>query len=142
MSSVNCQDRAEKPDNQGHLQYNIHNPCHLGAVLLFAGIPVASTLMGLGSFPQDDPLALHMLGMHGTVYANYAVDQADLLIALGVRFDDRVTGKLEAFATRARIVHIDIDPAGGCCVSWLRQPPDRVVGRLFIALVESFCSKA
>ena len=52
-----------------------------------------------------------MLGMHGTVYANHAVDQADLLLAFGVRFDDRVTGKLETFATRARIVHIDIDPA-------------------------------
>jgi acetolactate synthase I/II/III large subunit len=75
------------------------------------GIPVASTLMGLGTFPGTDPLALQMLGMHGTVFANYAVDQADLLIALGVRFDDRVTGKLEAFATRSRIVHIDIDPA-------------------------------
>lgn len=74
-------------------------------------IPVASTLMGLGTFPGEDPLALQMLGMHGTVFANYAVDQADLLIALGVRFDDRVTGKLEAFATRSRIVHIDIDPA-------------------------------
>eukprot|EP00877_Chromochloris_zofingiensis_P001540 jgi/Chrzof1/11387/Cz05g34270.t1 len=75
------------------------------------GLPVASTLMGLGVYPGSDPLALQMLGMHGTVYANYAVDQADLLIALGVRFDDRVTGKLEAFATRSRIVHIDIDPA-------------------------------
>ncbi|KAI8475274.1 MAG: acetolactate synthase [Monoraphidium minutum] len=75
------------------------------------GIPVASTLMGLGTFPGTDPLALQMLGMHGTVYANYSVDQADLLIALGVRFDDRVTGKLEAFATRSRIIHIDIDPA-------------------------------
>jgi TPP-dependent trihydroxycyclohexane-1,2-dione (THcHDO) dehydratase len=52
-----------------------------------------------------------MLGMHGTVAANYAVDRADLLLALGVRFDDRVTGKLEAFAARARIVHVDIDPA-------------------------------
>eukprot|EP00879_Flechtneria_rotunda_P010504 GHRR01010981.1.p1 GENE.GHRR01010981.1~~GHRR01010981.1.p1 ORF type:complete len:614 (+),score=177.29 GHRR01010981.1:610-2451(+) len=74
-------------------------------------IPVVQTLMGLGSFPVNDPLSLQMLGMHGTVYANYAVDQADLMIALGVRFDDRVTGKLEAFATHARIVHIDIDPA-------------------------------
>jgi len=78
------------------------------------GIPVASTLMGLGTFPGDNPLALQMLGMHGTVFANYAVDQADLLLALGVRFDDRVTGKLEAFATRSRIVHIDIDPAEIC----------------------------
>eukprot|EP01025_Chloroclados_australasicus_P045571 TRINITY_DN4992_c0_g1_i2.p2 TRINITY_DN4992_c0_g1~~TRINITY_DN4992_c0_g1_i2.p2 ORF type:complete len:351 (+),score=46.88 TRINITY_DN4992_c0_g1_i2:123-1175(+) len=67
--------------------------------------------MGLGSFPQTDPLSLGMLGMHGTVPANYAVDSADLLLAIGVRFDDRVTGKLESFAARARIVHIDIDPA-------------------------------
>ena len=56
-------------------------------------------------------VCLQMLGMHGTVAANYAVDKADLLLAIGVRFDDRVTGKLEAFAARARIVHIDIDPA-------------------------------
>lgn len=75
------------------------------------GIPVASTLMGLGSYPCSDELSLHMLGMHGTVYANYAVDKADLLLAFGVRFDDRVTGKLEAFASRAKIVHIDIDSA-------------------------------
>ncbi|GMJ01719.1 ACETOLACTATE SYNTHASE, TRIAZOLOPYRIMIDINE RESISTANT 5, IMIDAZOLE RESISTANT 1 [Hibiscus trionum] len=73
------------------------------------GIPVASTLMGLGSFPSSDPLSLQMLGMYGTVYANYAVDKCDLLLAFGVRFDDRVTGKLEAFASRAKIVHIDID---------------------------------
>lgn len=75
------------------------------------GIPVAQTLMGLGSFPEQDPLALQMLGMHGTVFANYAINEADLLLAFGVRFDDRVTGKLEAFAARARIVHVDIDPA-------------------------------
>ncbi|GAB4845750.1 Agglutinin-like protein 1 precursor [Ancistrocladus abbreviatus] len=75
------------------------------------GIPVASTLMGLGSYPCSDELCLQMLGMHGTVYANYAVDKADLLLAFGVRFDDRVTGKLEAFASRAKIVHIDIDSA-------------------------------
>eukprot|EP00897_Mesotaenium_endlicherianum_P007556 jgi/Mesen1/6829/ME000350S05937 len=74
-------------------------------------IPVASTLMGLGVYPQTDQLALHMLGMHGTVYANFAIDSSDLLLAFGVRFDDRVTGKLEAFASRASIVHIDIDPA-------------------------------
>ncbi|KAK6123728.1 hypothetical protein DH2020_042525 [Rehmannia glutinosa] len=76
------------------------------------GIPVASTLMGLGSYPcSDEEIALQMLGMHGTVYANYAVDKSDLLLAFGVRFDDRVTGKLEAFASRAKIVHIDIDSA-------------------------------
>ena len=74
-------------------------------------MPVAQTLMGLGVFPESDPLALQMLGMHGTVAANAAVDGADLLVAVGVRFDDRVTGKLEAFASRARIVHIDVDPA-------------------------------
>ncbi|XP_042501893.1 acetolactate synthase 2, chloroplastic-like [Macadamia integrifolia] len=75
------------------------------------GIPVASTLMGLGAFPTRDELSLSMLGMHGTVYANYAVDKSDLLLAFGVRFDDRVTGKIEAFASRAKIVHVDIDPA-------------------------------
>lgn len=75
------------------------------------GIPVASTLMGLGAYPCSDEMSLQMLGMHGTVYANYAVDKSDLLLAFGVRFDDRVTGKLEAFASRAKIVHIDIDSA-------------------------------
>ncbi len=74
-------------------------------------IPVAMTLMGLGAFPGEDPLSLDMLGMHGSVYANYAVDQADLLLALGVRFDDRVTGKLSEFAKHGKIVHIDIDPS-------------------------------
>ncbi len=76
-----------------------------------AGIPVAMTLMGLGSFPGTDPLSLHMLGMHGTVYSNYAVNEADLLLAFGVRFDDRVTGKLEEFAKHGKIVHVDIDQA-------------------------------
>ncbi|HUG93367.1 MAG TPA: biosynthetic-type acetolactate synthase large subunit [Planctomycetaceae bacterium] len=76
-----------------------------------AGIPVAMTVMGLGAFPGDHPLSLHMLGMHGTVYANYAVAEADLLLAFGVRFDDRVTGKLEEFARHGKIVHVDIDPS-------------------------------
>lgn len=75
------------------------------------GIPVALTLHGLGGFPYDHYLCLHMLGMHGTVFANYAVNQADLLLAFGVRFDDRVTGKLEEFAKHGRIVHVDIDPS-------------------------------
>ncbi|CAG9460680.1 unnamed protein product [Pedinophyceae sp. YPF-701] len=75
------------------------------------GIPIANTLMGLGTYDLHDDLSLSMLGMHGTVYANYAVDQADLLIALGVRFDDRVTGKLESFAARAKIIHVDVDSA-------------------------------
>lgn len=72
-------------------------------------IPVAMTVMGLGAFPGEDPQSLHMLGMHGTVYANYAVNEADLLLAFGVRFDDRVTGKLEEFAKHGKIVHVDID---------------------------------
>jgi acetolactate synthase-1/2/3 large subunit len=75
------------------------------------GIPVTMTLMGLGAFPGDDPLSLDMLGMHGSVYANYAIDEADLLIAVGVRFDDRVTGKVSEFARHGFIVHIDIDPS-------------------------------
>jgi len=75
------------------------------------GIPVTMTLMGLGAFPNEDRLSLDMLGMHGSVYANYAVDQADLLLAFGVRFDDRVTGKVSEFAKHGKIVHIDIDPS-------------------------------
>ncbi|MEZ6143390.1 MAG: biosynthetic-type acetolactate synthase large subunit [Zavarzinella sp.] len=73
------------------------------------GIPVALTLHGLGGFPHEHYLCLHMLGMHGTVYSNYAVNDADLLLAFGVRFDDRVTGKLSEFAKHGRIVHVDID---------------------------------
>jgi acetolactate synthase-1/2/3 large subunit len=73
------------------------------------GIPVTMTVMGLGAFPADDPLSLDMLGMHGSVYANYGVEQADLLLALGVRFDDRVTGKVEEFCKHGKIVHVDID---------------------------------
>ncbi len=75
------------------------------------GIPVALTLLGLGGFPSEHFLCLQMLGMHGTVYANYAVNEADLLLAFGVRFDDRVTGKVSEFAKHGKIVHIDIDPS-------------------------------
>ena len=73
-------------------------------------IPVVMTLMGLGSFPCTHPLALGMLGMHGTYYANKTVQDSDLLIAIGMRFDDRVTGKVDGFAPNAKILHIDIDP--------------------------------
>jgi acetolactate synthase-1/2/3 large subunit len=73
------------------------------------GVPVGLTLHGLGCFPADHYLCLHMLGMHGTVYSNYAINDADLLLAFGVRFDDRVTGKLSEFAKHGKIVHIDID---------------------------------
>jgi len=74
-------------------------------------IPVATTLMGIGCFPETHPLSLKWLGMHGTVYANNAVNEADLLLAFGVRFDDRVTGKVSEFAKHGTIVHIDIDYA-------------------------------
>ncbi|MBP7056226.1 MAG: biosynthetic-type acetolactate synthase large subunit [Candidatus Omnitrophica bacterium] len=74
-------------------------------------IPVAMTLLGLGAFPMTDKLALGMLGMHGTGYANHAIMESDLIISVGARFDDRVTGKLDAFAPNAQVIHIDIDPA-------------------------------
>jgi acetolactate synthase I/II/III large subunit len=74
-----------------------------------AQIPVTTTLMGIGAFPEDHPLSLRWLGMHGTVYANNAANEADLLLAIGVRFDDRVTGKVEKFCEHGTIVHIDID---------------------------------
>ncbi|MEA3328209.1 MAG: biosynthetic-type acetolactate synthase large subunit [Candidatus Omnitrophota bacterium] len=74
-------------------------------------IPVTTTLLGLGGFPETHRLSLGMLGMHGTAYANHAIMESDLIIALGARFDDRVTGKLSEFAPQARIVHVDIDPA-------------------------------
>ena len=73
--------------------------------------PVTSTLMGLGSFPSQGPQWLGMLGMHGTRTANYSMDQADLICAIGARFDDRITGKLDEFAPNAKFIHIDVDPA-------------------------------
>ena len=74
-------------------------------------VPVTQTLMGLGSFPMAHPLSLDMLGMHGTYYANMAVHNSDCLVAVGARFDDRVTGRVDAFAPNAEIIHIDIDPS-------------------------------
>lgn len=75
------------------------------------GIPITTTLLGMGAYPETDKLALEMLGMHGTYYANYAVHNSDLLIAIGARFDDRVTGKISEFIPNAQVIHIDIDPA-------------------------------
>ncbi|MFH1783808.1 MAG: biosynthetic-type acetolactate synthase large subunit [bacterium] len=75
-----------------------------------ADIPVTLTLMGIGAFPCNHRLSLGMLGMHGTFYANYAIQESDLIIAIGSRFDDRITGKISAFAPHAKIIHIDIDP--------------------------------
>src|SRR5665213_4093869 len=74
-------------------------------------IPCTTTLLGLGAFDEHDPKALYMLGMHGSAYANYAVQECDCLIAVGARFDDRVTGNLATFAPHAKIIHIDIDPS-------------------------------
>jgi acetolactate synthase-1/2/3 large subunit len=74
-------------------------------------IPVTTTLMGITAFPGNHPLSLGMLGMHGTAYANFAACETDLIIAVGARFDDRVTGNLETFAPKATVIHIDIDPA-------------------------------
>ncbi len=88
-------------------------------------LPVTTTLMGLGSFDEHNPLALGMLGMHGTAYANFAVSECDLLIAVGARFDDRVTGKLDEFASGAKVIHIDIDPAE---VGKNRRPNVPIVG--------------
>ena len=92
----------------------ITNSGAIDSLLSFAEklrLPVTPTLMGLGGFPSSHPLCLGMLGMHGTYAANMAVAESDLLVALGVRFDDRVTGKLATFAPQASIIHVDIDPA-------------------------------
>lgn len=75
------------------------------------GIPITTTVLGLGIFPETHSASLRMLGMHGTHYANYSVQNSDMLIAVGARFDDRVTGKIDKFAPHAKIVHIDIDPS-------------------------------
>ncbi len=96
----------------------------LTALVRKTNIPVTTTIMGLGCFPGDDPLSLDMLGMHGSIYANYAADNADLLIALGVRFDDRVTGKVAEFASRAKVIHVDIDPSE---ISKIRRPELSIV---------------
>ncbi|MBN2473935.1 MAG: biosynthetic-type acetolactate synthase large subunit [Pirellulales bacterium] len=97
------------------------------------GIPVTTTLMGLGGFPGDDPLSLDMPGMHGSVYANYALDETDLLLAFGVRFDDRVTGKVAEFASRAKIVHVEIDPSE---VNKIKEADLAIVSDLRYALAE------
>ena len=88
-------------------------------------IPVTTTLMGIGAFDEHHPLSVGMLGMHGSAYANYAVSECDLLIAVGARFDDRVTGKLDEFASHAKVIHIDIDPAE---VGKNRTPEVPIVG--------------
>ena len=119
--------------------------------------PVTWTLMGIGGFPATHPLALGMLGMHGTAYANHAIMDADLIIAVGARFDDRVTGRLDVFAPYAKIIHIDIDPASisknvkvhipivgdakailGQLIDELKNPPDSAA---WLETVESWKKK-
>ena len=96
-------------------------------------IPITTTLMGKGCFSETHDLALGMLGMHGTAYANFSVSECDLLIAVGARFDDRVTGKLEDFACNAQVIHIDIDPAE---ISKNRIPQIALVGDVRLILQE------
>jgi acetolactate synthase I/II/III large subunit len=96
-------------------------------------IPVTTTLMGKGAFNELHPLSVWMLGMHGTAYANWAVTDCDLLIAVGARFDDRVTGKLDEFAAHAKVIHIDIDPAE---VGKNRTPEVPIVGDVRQVLIQ------
>ena len=96
-------------------------------------IPVTTTLMGKGAFDENHSLALGMLGMHGTAYANFAVTDCDLLIAVGARFDDRVTGKLDTFAPKAKVIHFEIDPAE---VGKNRRPDVVVLGDLGLSLAQ------
>lgn len=97
-------------------------------------IPVTSTLLGLGAFPDTHPLALHMIGMHGTEYANLAMHEADVVIAVGARFDDRVTGDLSRFAPqRKHVIHIDIDPAS---ISKVIEATVPIVGDCKLVLAE------
>jgi len=127
--SFPCREQRTRPDQRAvrsvatAIMQSERPVCYVGGGIINSGaavelcalaellqLPVTPTLMGLGGFPSASPLCLNMLGMHGTYAANMAVAESDLLIAVGVRFDDRVTGKLATFAPRARIVHIDIDP--------------------------------
>jgi acetolactate synthase-1/2/3 large subunit len=107
----------------GAITANAHN--EILRLAEYFQIPVTTTLMGKGAFDEHHPLAVGMLGMHGTAYANFAVSECDLLIAIGARFDDRVTGKLDEFASRAQVIHIDIDPAE---VGKNRTPQVPIVG--------------
>ncbi|WP_038026172.1 biosynthetic-type acetolactate synthase large subunit [Synechococcus sp. PCC 7336] len=115
----------------GAITSGAHQELHQLAELL--QIPVTTTLMGKGAFDENHPLSVGMLGMHGTAYANYTVAECDLLVAVGARFDDRVTGKLEEFASRAKVIHIDIDPAE---VGKNRGPEIPIVGDVRTVLID------
>ena len=113
----------------GSIISNAHN--EIKQLSEICQIPVTTTLMGKGIIDESDPLALGMLGMHGTAYANFAVSECDLLVALGARFDDRVTGKLDEFACNAQVVHIDIDPAE---IGKNRIPDIAIIGDIQLVL--------
>jgi acetolactate synthase-1/2/3 large subunit len=115
----------------GAISASAHNEIKQLAELF--NIPVTTTLMGKGAFNENHPLALGMLGMHGTAYANFSVSECDLLICVGARFDDRVTGKLDEFAARAQVIHIDIDPAE---VGKNRLPDVPIVGDVKQVLID------
>ncbi|MGB5960193.1 MAG: biosynthetic-type acetolactate synthase large subunit [Coleofasciculaceae cyanobacterium] len=115
----------------GAIASNSH--AELGKLAEIFQIPVTTTLMGKGAFEENHHLAVGMLGMHGTAYANFAVSECDLLIAVGARFDDRVTGKLDEFASRAQVIHIDIDPAE---VGKNRTPEVPIVGDVRQVLID------
>ena len=104
--------QAERPVLiAGHGILTAHAWDELKTLAETTGIPVINTLLGLSSFPRNHPLSLGMLGMHGMYWSNLVVDQADLVVGLGMRFDDRVTGKASTFAPHARIIHLDIEPS-------------------------------
>src|SRR5678816_1675283 len=103
---------ARKPlilAGQGVIQSNAMKELRAFAEMIDA--PVALTLLGLGGFPASHPLNIGMMGMHGEAWVNHAIQEADLLLALGMRFDDRVTGNLKTYAPHAKKIHIDIDPS-------------------------------
>ena len=106
--AINASERPVLYSGGGVILSNAH--AELRELVARANVPVTTTLLGLGAFPETDPLSLGMLGMHGTAYANLAIHEADLILAVGARFDDRITGKIDEFAPHARIVHIDVDP--------------------------------
>ncbi len=111
-SMINAAERPLLYVGGGTLNAGAHE--ELTAFARKTGIPVTTSLHGLSAFPEDDPLSLGMLGMHGTWYANQAVQNCDLIFSVGARFDDRVTGKLDSWAPHAKVIHIDIDPS---CIS-------------------------
>jgi acetolactate synthase I/II/III large subunit len=112
QAAVALIDNAERPIIfAGHGIVKAEASPELRAFVEKTGTPVGATLLGLGGFPASHPLSLGMMGMHGEAWVNNAVQEADLLIALGMRFDDRVTGKLDTYAPRAKKIHVEIDPS-------------------------------